>query len=174
MNTRRKPGPKPKLTLAIVEEIGRRIARGLTEEQAALSMEPPVNHHALRSARRRIPAIEAAIKKAQAGFLAAQTARILDGAKGWQGAAWILERRHKPQFARTEVNMRNTLSATVERPYVVNMPDGKQAALTLEEYNRVIQRARELANARYGAKDTNDGPRRSVSNGGNAGVENPL
>lgn len=97
---KRKVGRPAKITLALVEFIGELIALGMTEEQACAANR--VSHKSFESAKRRKPEFAGAIKNAQADFLAAGLRDIRAGKAGWQGAAWILERRHKPQFNRTD------------------------------------------------------------------------
>src|ERR1700674_1836419 len=101
--TKKQPGKRgrpARITLAVVKKIGRLIAKGLTEEQACLRV--GANHSSLRTARHRNTDFETAIKRAQVEYLDESLDRIGDGVRGWQGRAWILERRHKPQFNRTE------------------------------------------------------------------------
>lgn len=87
------------ITLELVEQVGNLIARGLTEEQACLRV--GINHCSFRTARSRNPEFETAIKLAQAAFLDQATDSIAKGGRGWQGLAWLLERRHGDQFRRT-------------------------------------------------------------------------
>ena len=86
------------ITLPVVEEVARLIAKGMTEEQACLRL--GVVHASLRTARHRNPEFETAIKEAQAAFLDESLDIIGNGERGWQGRAWILERRHGEQFRR--------------------------------------------------------------------------
>ena len=93
------------ITLELVEKVASLIAKGMTEEQACMRAE--VNHSSIRTARHRNPEFETAIKRAQAEFLDESLDRIGEGKRGWQGRAWILERRHGEQFRRNtglEVN----------------------------------------------------------------------
>lgn len=110
---KKKPGRPAKITLEVAQKIGRLIAKGMTEEQACCRVE--VNLEAFRKACQRHPEFVPSIKKAQADFLDDALTDIRMGKPGWQGAAWILERRHKPQFNRTE-----TLAATDTegRPFI--------------------------------------------------------
>ena len=86
------------ITLAVVQDVARLIAKGLTEEQACLRV--GVNHASLRTARHRHAEYETAIKEAQADYLDESLDIIGKGGRGWQGRAWILERRHGDQFRR--------------------------------------------------------------------------
>jgi hypothetical protein len=104
----RKPGrPASVITLAVVHAIGLEIARGLTIEQACLNMSPVVSPASLRSACKRNPRLSLEMEKAKAIFLAKATASIFAGERGWQGKAWILERRHRQQFSRNETTIMN-------------------------------------------------------------------
>jgi hypothetical protein len=96
---KRGPGRPAKLTLSHIGEVGQRIALGLTEEQACLSV--GVNYKTFVSARKRNPEFAGVVKRCQAEFLLRALNDIRSGKKGWQGCAWILERRHRPQFDRT-------------------------------------------------------------------------
>ena len=53
-----------------------------------------------RTARQRNPDFESAVKEAQANYLEESLDIIGKGGRGWQGRAWILERRHGDQFRR--------------------------------------------------------------------------
>jgi hypothetical protein len=113
-----KVGRPAKITLPVVAEVGKLIALGLTEEQACLAQNPPVNLGSYRSACNRNEEFATAVKKAQAEFLVRAVKAISEGGeveygltadgkpsqrvKQWTGLAWILERRHKPQFNRVE------------------------------------------------------------------------
>lgn len=105
----RKPGrPISVVTLEVVHAIGLEIARGLTIEQACLNMTPTVSPASLRSACKRNPLLSLEMEKAKAIFLANATASIYAGERGWQGKAWILERRHRQQFSRNETTIMNS------------------------------------------------------------------
>jgi len=99
----RGPGRPATITLAVVEEIARLIAKGMTEEQACLRV--GINHASLRTAKHRNPEFETAIKKGQADYLDESLDIIGRGARGWQGRAWILERRHGDQFRRNSLEL---------------------------------------------------------------------
>ena len=70
----------------------------MTEEQACLRV--GINQCSFRTARSRNPEYESAIKQAQADFLDQAIDTIAKGGRGWQGLAWLLERRHGDQFRR--------------------------------------------------------------------------
>ena len=86
------------ITLAVIADVARLIAKGMTEEQACLRV--GINHASLRTAKHRNPEFETAIKEAQAEYLDESLDIIGKGGRGWQGRAWILERRHGEQFRR--------------------------------------------------------------------------
>jgi hypothetical protein len=86
------------ITLAVIEDVARLIAKGMTEEQACFRV--GVNHSSFRTAKHRNAEFETAIKEAQAEYLDEALDIIGKGARGWQGRAWILERRHGDQFRR--------------------------------------------------------------------------
>src|SRR5262245_19237512 len=89
-------GRPASITLEVVQQIGSLIAKGMTEEQACTRV--GVNHSSFRTARHRNPEFETAVKEAQADYLAESVELIGQGARGWQGRAWLLERRHGNQF----------------------------------------------------------------------------
>jgi hypothetical protein len=106
---KRGPGRPPTITLEVIDRIARMIAKGLTEEQACIRV--GVNHSSFRTARHRSPEFETAIKSAQAEYLDSALDTIGKGKPGWQGLAWILERRHGWQFRRTsEVDLNASVS----------------------------------------------------------------
>jgi hypothetical protein len=59
-----------------------------------------INYCSFRTARSRNPEFESAIKQAKADFLDQAIDTIAKGGRGWQGLAWLLERRHADQFRR--------------------------------------------------------------------------
>jgi len=95
---KRGPGRPAMITLALIQQVGQLIAKGLTEEQACLRV--GINLASFRTARSRNPEFEAAIKQAKADFLDQAIDTIAKGGRGWQGLAWLLERRHGDQFRR--------------------------------------------------------------------------
>ena len=94
----RRRGRPATITLAVVEDVARLIAKGMTEEQACIRA--GINHASLRTAKHRNPEFETAIKEGQADYLDESLDIIGKGGRGWQGRAWILERRHGDQFRR--------------------------------------------------------------------------
>jgi hypothetical protein len=118
---KRRRGRPATITLAIVQEIARLIAKGMTEEQACLRV--GINPASLRTAKHRNPEFETAIKEAQAEYLDESLDIIGQGGRGWQGRAWILERRHGEQFRRNsalelsgQLAMFNPVDALIRKP----------------------------------------------------------
>lgn len=97
---KRRVGRPTTLTLEKVVAVGELIALGLTEDQACRAEK--VNPATFGPACCNNPIFSNALKDAQAVFLADAVRSIYSGVIGWQGKAWILERRHKSQFARIE------------------------------------------------------------------------
>lgn len=110
MNASHKPvsrrGRPPILTLERVQAVGELIALGLTEEQACMA--EGINPETFGPACCRNGEFRNALKEKQAEFLANAVRHIAAGATGWQGRAWLLERRHKPQFSRSETFQRQS------------------------------------------------------------------
>jgi hypothetical protein len=93
--------------MAVVIAVAEDIANGATEEQSCHFH--GVNPATFGPAVCRNSQFRNAIKKGQAHFVctalrAIKQGGIVDGfgRQPWQALAWILERRHKPQFNRTE------------------------------------------------------------------------
>lgn len=88
-------------TEEIVHAIAEKIALGMTEKQACQATNPPVSHLSLSVIKTKRPLIQETIEIAQARFMEDALRTIRSGVPGWQGSAWILERRHKAQFQKT-------------------------------------------------------------------------
>lgn len=97
--------------MAVIERIACRIGKGCTEEQACVL--EGISVKSFDSAKRRNPQFAGVVKKRQAEFIDNALDVIADGGmasvvdgkvimKPWTGLAWILERRHRAQFARLE------------------------------------------------------------------------
>ena len=71
-------------------------------DQARKLFNGMINRRPAVVARCRNADFEEAIKKGMALFMDKALDKIAAGLAGWQGCAWILERRHKPQFSRTD------------------------------------------------------------------------
>lgn len=114
---KRKPGRPQTITLAVVQEIAEDIGYGMTHEQACDAA--GVKLKSLEMACSRNPEFVGAIKRGQAFFLRRALRSIADGGeycpllkalRPWTGLAWILERRHKPQFSRLDAHAHVTQS----------------------------------------------------------------
>ncbi len=153
---KRRPGRPAKVTLAQIEQIGQDIALGLTEEQACVRQR--VNLNSFRTAKRRNPAFESVIQIARADFAYQALKDIREGKRGWQGAAWILERRHQPQFARA----------------YVAVPQDPTAAVTVNQLSPEIEQgareifAREFSGSGTGKRDTGENGDTGEERGGSA------
>lgn len=128
-------GRPPKLTMEILQEVGHLIAMGLTQSQACLHL--GVCLATLRSALQTKPAFSSVMEKACADFLVEATRKIYSGQVGWQGAAWILERRHKPQFNRVEPQI--NVDASQNAMKVVIETGGETYTGTQDEFLKMVQ-----------------------------------
>lgn len=113
---KRKGGRPPKVTISKVQEIGALMALGVPEDYACALH--GINPETFGPAVSRSPAYKAAMKVHHAKFMAESLQIIRDGGERvtvtttegesekilpWTGRAWILERRYKPHFNKTEV-----------------------------------------------------------------------
>lgn len=96
---RQKGGRPAQITLAVAEEIGKLVARGMPERSACHLMTPPVNYESFRSAKRRNPRLGLVVEQARAEFIAHALEVIQEDGIGSAGCRWILERRHPEDFA---------------------------------------------------------------------------
>jgi len=127
-----KRGRPATITIAVVEQIARLIAKGMTEEQACLRV--GINHSSFCTAKHRNAEFETAIKKAQADFLDESLDIIAKGRRGWQGRAWSLERCHGDQFRRNsalELSGQLTMFDPVEALIRVSYVEGHPSAIRL-------------------------------------------
>ena len=106
---KRSRGRPATITPAVVEEIAGRIALGLTHEQAASLS--GVKLPAWTKALERHPEFVEVVKDRSAEYVESALHSIRAGARGWQGAAWILERRHKAQFGRADIHVEASATA---------------------------------------------------------------
>jgi hypothetical protein len=111
------PGGRPtKLTPAIQKEIARLFFLCFTDEQVAFCV--GVNQKTIQRARR--GEFCPAIKKAEMEREANYRQRTWDGAEGWQGAAWNLERKYPKQYSKPELQLQiNTTNQTVNNTLIV-------------------------------------------------------
>jgi hypothetical protein len=101
-----KPGRPAELTFEKVQAVSDNIALGMPEEEACFAED--VSYDAFKKALQRKPEWKLAQRKAQAQFMKGALLNIAAGNPGWQGGAWILERRHKPHFSRNDISIQNT------------------------------------------------------------------
>lgn len=87
-----------RVNIADFNSIAADMALGMSEEAACLRQ--GINHETWVSAKRRVREFSLAIKKAMAEFQHDALVQIRDGRENWTSLAWILERRHKPDFSR--------------------------------------------------------------------------
>lgn len=111
---RRKQVIAPEAELPIVRRLAQLIAGGLTTEQAAarIGMEPAQADKLLAK-----PANRREVEAAKAEFIERALAAIAAGERGWQGAAWVLERCYREQFGRqaeVEVNTAIAVGFTLD------------------------------------------------------------
>ena len=106
------------LTLAKVIEVAKLIGLGVPEEYACIHK--GVSYQAFQKAKERRPDFVEAIKKERSNFLVhalnvikagGEKVTVMAGEglrevfRPWQSYAWILERRHKEHFGKTEINV---------------------------------------------------------------------
>lgn len=96
-------------TIELVTEIAENMAMGLSAKLACAATNPPTGVESFNSAITRYPEFREILDVAQARFAKSALMDIRSGVQGWQGAAWILERRHKADYSKTEpaINISN-------------------------------------------------------------------
>lgn len=111
-------------TEAKVQEIADNIGMGLTGALACAACNPPVSLASFEQAMVRHPHYADMVLVARAKFAQAALRDIRMGAQGWQGAAWILERRHGVEFRREapviNVTNQNTVNAFAIPENIIN------------------------------------------------------
>jgi hypothetical protein len=127
-----KRGRPTKCTPETVAIIAEAIAKGLTDREAGLLADV---HHDTMTMWRKNPEFSAAVEKATAERLLQRIGRIEEGAFGWQGTAWCLERLHPARFARPE-----TLNQIAVVNQTVNTPAEKVIVLPGAEFDSLIGR----------------------------------
>ena len=134
------PGGRPtKFTPAVQKEIARLFFLCFTDAQVAFYV--GVNERTIRRAR--AGEFCPAIKKAEMEREANYRQRTWDGADGWQGTAWNLERKHPTQFSRPEVQFQitnNTLNQTVNNTLVVTAEVAHGISSRVREVDAKIER----------------------------------
>lgn len=105
------------ITLALARQLGAKIGKGMPEEFACHLL--GIKYPAWLKAKERHPEFVEAVKGQQAIFMDTALDGIQAGLPGWQGLAWILERRHKPHFDRTreavELHATNAIAFTPDQ-----------------------------------------------------------
>lgn len=131
--TRKVPGPKPSITLPLVQRVAARIGRGLTLRLAlAAEQNDKVNEETWKKALAAHPEFSPLYEAAKGKFLDVATQRLAKSADLYN-LRWLLERRHADLFARPA-----EVSVSVENNVAVSIPDD------------VIQRARQIAKEKSG------------------------
>jgi len=116
------------VTLDTVRKVSLSIARGLTEEQACGAH--GVSWDTYRHAKVANPEYRHVQQKLTLAWLNKAVERCEKGQPGWQGTAWLLERRYGPQFRRTTVEVsldaRNLGQLSDNQLVALLGPDAKQ------------------------------------------------
>jgi hypothetical protein len=100
-------GRPSKRTPEVVAKIAECISEGLADHEAAAVV--GINRDTLR-VWRQDPQFTSAIEKADAERLRKRINRIEDGQPGWQGSAWLLERKDPQRFSRPEIQLNQALA----------------------------------------------------------------
>jgi hypothetical protein len=127
-----KRGRPTKYTPQTVAIIAAAIAKGLTDREAGLLADV---HHDTMTEWRKNPEFSEAIEKATAARLLQRIERIEEGAFGWQGTAWALERIYPQRFARPE-----TLNQIAVINQTTNAPAERVIVLPAAEFDSLIGR----------------------------------
>lgn len=90
----------PAITGEHILTVANDVANGSTLKQACLGHIPPISVKAMESKLRTRGAYKKLYEIGQARYVLSATKDISNGVQGWQGRAWILERRHGSQFQR--------------------------------------------------------------------------
>ena len=109
-------GQPTKLTPAVQKEIARLFFLCFTDEQVAFYV--GISYKTIQRAR--AGQFCPAIKRAEMAREASYRQRTWDGAEGWQGAAWNLERKYPTQYSKPEIQLAiNTTNQTVNNTTLV-------------------------------------------------------
>lgn len=107
-------GRPPKFTVEVVDRISKRVAKGLTVEQACILEDPPMDAESFRRACNTRPEIRTVYQKRRAEYVEAAIDRLAAGsAKDNSGLIFLLRCRQKEQFSTapevsvTQVNQTN-------------------------------------------------------------------
>ena len=111
------PAGRPtKLTPAVQKQIAELFFLCFTDDQVAFYV--GINRKTIQRAR--AGEFCPAIKRAEMAREASYRQRTWDGADGWQGAAWNLERKYPGQYSRPEIQLQiNTTNQTVNNTLIV-------------------------------------------------------
>lgn len=117
-STSRDVGGRPsKFTNDLLEKLAEAIASGMPDKFACERV--GITEDTLGDWRRSKPGFSVYLDAARAERMLKRINRIDVGETGWQGTAWILERRWGEHFARPELQINMSVNATVE--HTVNM-----------------------------------------------------
>jgi hypothetical protein len=129
------PGGRPtKKTPELIAKLTHALAVGLPDEEAcALVM---IERCTLDAWRNEDDQFSYMLKSARAQKMVNRIGRIDDGEPGWQGSAWMLERRYPQHFSRPELNM--TIEHNVHIDNQVKMV-GESELLRINDLTRDIE-----------------------------------
>jgi hypothetical protein len=103
------PGGRPtKFTPKVQDQIAEMLWLAFTDAQIAEFCD--LDERSIRRAR--AAGFSPAIKRAELGKEIAYRKRIWEGALGWQGAAWYLERKYPQQFSRETISLQVNANTT--------------------------------------------------------------
>lgn len=110
-------GRPTKFTTDLLEKLGEAIAAGMPDRYACDRV--GITEDTLRVWRTEKPGFSAYLDHMRSERMLTRLNRIDVGESGWQGTAWILERRWGEHFARPELQINMNVNAVVE--HNVNM-----------------------------------------------------
>ena len=130
-------GQPTKLTPAVQKEIARLFFLCFTDEQVAFYV--GISYKTIQRARAGV--FCPAIKRAEMAREASYRQRTWDGAEGWQGAAWNLERKYPGQFSRPEIQLQiNTTNQTVNNTLIVTAEVAHGISSRVKDVDAKIER----------------------------------
>jgi hypothetical protein len=116
---RKRPGPKPSITLAVVKRVSERFGRGLTLEQSLAAEEvSTINLETWKKCLQAHPEFSPHYEAAKGKFLDVATRRLAE-AQDLKFLTWLLERRYSKMFARpaeNDITVNATANATAGIP----------------------------------------------------------
>lgn len=127
-----------------VRKVAECIAIGMPERLACSIQKPPIKIECWDVAKNRYERIREIVWEAQGRFMHAALEDIRSGKLGWQGAAWILERRHRVDFSKNDLTLNNNIIQN-------NVSTVNQFALPAEIIDELGQRAKQ----QFGRQATN-------------------